>query len=89
MGGRVESRTHEILKSFLGSPHRQHMLLMSLVRSLFFTASAALPSLTIPPTRSVKVLPMLIQTPLWQSFMYSLIHSLENKNRSLSLKKNK
>lgn len=32
----VESRTHEILKSFLGSPHHQHMLLSSLVHCLFF-----------------------------------------------------
>lgn len=39
--GWVKSRTHEILKSFLGSPH-QHMLLSSLVRSLFFCFSCFL-----------------------------------------------
>ncbi len=34
--GGVESRTHEILKSFLGSPYHQHMLLSSLLHSLIF-----------------------------------------------------
>lgn len=39
---RVESRTHEILKSFLGSPHHQHMLLSSLLCFVFFYFSCFL-----------------------------------------------
>lgn len=73
--GGGESRTHEILKSFLGSPHHQHMLLSSLVHS-FLSLLQLLPlCVTIPPTRGVRVLSIVIQAPLRQPFIYSLIHS--------------
>lgn len=78
--GWVKSRTHEILKSFLGSPH-QHMLLSSLVRSLFFYFSCFLcylsshlwcqSSLTHPGS------------PQWVIHIFTSSFGWRTKNRSL------
>lgn len=87
-GGR-ESRTHEILKSFLGSPHHQHMLLSSLVYSLFLELQLLPPLLFLPLVVS-KVLPYSFRLLSFiHSFIDSLSHSIswkKNKNRSLTLK---
>lgn len=71
--GGLESRTHEILKSFLGSPYHQHMLLSSLLHS--FSTSAA-STVTVPPNCGVKDNSILIQAPHRQSFLYTLVHSV-------------
>lgn len=73
--GWVKSRTHEILKSFLGSPH-QHMLLSSLVHFLCVCFSTSLASsVTIPPTCGVKVLCTLTHVPHVPHCIHSFIQS--------------
>lgn len=72
--GWVKSRTHEILKSFLGSPH-QHMLLSSPLhfpQLCFYFAPS--PPLLLPLAAS-GVLNVLAHVPLCRPFMYSPIHS--------------
>lgn len=73
--GWVKSRTHEIFKSFLGSPH-QHMLLSSPLHfpQLCFSFARSLP-LLLPLAASGVLNAALAHVPLPRPFMHSPIHS--------------
>lgn len=68
--GWVKSRTHEILKSFLGSPH-QHMLLSSPPHFLLLLFLLRSPSAALTPTRGIGS----SHVPPCRPFMCSPIHS--------------